>query len=606
MARLNKILFITAVIALLLFAGFLIGFMKSTRFVVGSKEAHITLLAVREVGDGYEGSMADLYLEVRQGKGRVFIDTFPLTKVDTQISARYARDVACSFLDLDCSYYDFFYTIRSDSGIIGGPSAGAAITALTVSVLDGVKLDPEATVTGTINSGNLIGPVSGVKQKIDAAASEKLTRVMVSRGRTTEKEGNETVDLVEYGASKGVEVIEVSTLNDLMLELTGKEYKHPGGNLTISENYLGTMKGLADRLCERTGMLKEVVENTSHMLPDSSPAIMLSDVYSENERVALNLTEKARIAYSQEFYYSAASYCFGANVNYRYMDMLLRNMSETEVMREISYNTIEIRKFEKDIDGREKNTMTDLQAYIITKQRLSEAKENFADAIDFSNSSGGESLRALSQGVERVESAYAWSEFFGKGSTSYVIDKDILKKACFVRLAEAEEKYSYATIFFPGFLDDTEKGLIRARSDSFNGNYEMCVFRASKAKAEANVIMSAIGVDSDYVDFLVDKKLDVARNSIISQINMGVFPILGYSYYEYALSLKDYEKNSALIYAEYATELSDLELYFKEDDSGMRVVYVDRNMVITLIVGIAAGFALAFILVPRKEKKKKN
>jgi len=32
-----------------------------------------------------EGAIADLYLEIKQGSGRVFLDTFPLTKVDTSI-----------------------------------------------------------------------------------------------------------------------------------------------------------------------------------------------------------------------------------------------------------------------------------------------------------------------------------------------------------------------------------------------------------------------------------------------------------------------------------------------------------------------------------------
>ena len=82
------------------------------------------LLAVSEVGEELIGSKADLYLKIEKGEGRVFIETFPITKMDTQISTRFAKEIACSYLEENCDKYDFFYTIRGESGIIGGPSAG--------------------------------------------------------------------------------------------------------------------------------------------------------------------------------------------------------------------------------------------------------------------------------------------------------------------------------------------------------------------------------------------------------------------------------------------------------------------------------------------------
>src|SRR3989339_1643051 len=107
---------------------------------VNAKEGHMKLLAVTETDNGYKGGIADLYLEIKPGSGRVFLETFPLTKIDTQISTRFAKEIACDFADIDCSRYDFFYTITADSSIIGGPSAGAAISALTFSLIKGVKL----------------------------------------------------------------------------------------------------------------------------------------------------------------------------------------------------------------------------------------------------------------------------------------------------------------------------------------------------------------------------------------------------------------------------------------------------------------------------------
>src|SRR3989344_4442640 len=99
-----------------------------------SQQYHAKLLAVEDRPTGLKGSVADLYLELREGTGRVFIDTYPLTKFDTQISTRFAKEIACDYLDADCGKYDFIYTIKADSSLVGGPSAGSAIAVLTISL----------------------------------------------------------------------------------------------------------------------------------------------------------------------------------------------------------------------------------------------------------------------------------------------------------------------------------------------------------------------------------------------------------------------------------------------------------------------------------------
>ena len=81
--------------------------------LVYSQEHHMTLLAVKDTENGFEGSTADLFLEIQEGRGRVFLDTYPLTKLDTQMSTRFAKEIACSQSNIDCSKYDFIYTIKS-------------------------------------------------------------------------------------------------------------------------------------------------------------------------------------------------------------------------------------------------------------------------------------------------------------------------------------------------------------------------------------------------------------------------------------------------------------------------------------------------------------
>ena len=222
---------------------------------------HLPLLAVQELPDGsYKGSTADLFLEIREGDGRVFLDTSPLTKIDTQISTRYAKDIACNYYDLDCDKYDFIYTIRAKSSIIGGPSAGAAIAALTtIAVLD-LEYDEKVAITGTINSGGIVGPVGGVKEKVKVAAEEGLSIALVPLGSVSSvkenNSSNETVNITEldnvnesnklvenpyenftdYNVEDlSIEVVEVTDLNDLIYYLSGKELKTNGYNFEVDQ-----------------------------------------------------------------------------------------------------------------------------------------------------------------------------------------------------------------------------------------------------------------------------------------------------------------------------------------------------------------------------------
>ncbi|MEM5813287.1 MAG: ATP-dependent protease, partial [Candidatus Aenigmatarchaeota archaeon] len=86
----------------------------------------VTLLvpAIERVNNTERGVMAILQIYAKEGNGHIFIDTMPLTEIDTQTSARIAREVVSSILDLDMSNYDLFIVIRSDSPAVGGPSAG--------------------------------------------------------------------------------------------------------------------------------------------------------------------------------------------------------------------------------------------------------------------------------------------------------------------------------------------------------------------------------------------------------------------------------------------------------------------------------------------------
>jgi len=187
--------------------------------VVLANSGSMKLMAVTNPDDNPRGSVANMFLEIEEGTGRIFIDSYPLSKLDTQISTRFAKEVACNYLEKDCSRYDFFYTIRSDSSLIGGPSAGAATTVLTMSVLENIPLDDKATMTGTINTGGIIGPVGSIVEKTRAAAKSGIETIIIPRSNMQDV-------LIDEKYESMVTVIPVDSLDEVLKHaLVGSEEK---------------------------------------------------------------------------------------------------------------------------------------------------------------------------------------------------------------------------------------------------------------------------------------------------------------------------------------------------------------------------------------------
>jgi uncharacterized protein len=151
--------------------------------------SHTKVLGVKETEGRTEGISADLYVEIDEGSSRVFLDTMPLTEIDTQASARLASDVSCDILNgtdtgVNCEKLDFFYVLRADYTMVGGPSAGAAMTAATMAELLNLSLASNVMITGTINPDGSIGPVGGLIEKVDAAYAAVADLVLIPSGQS--------------------------------------------------------------------------------------------------------------------------------------------------------------------------------------------------------------------------------------------------------------------------------------------------------------------------------------------------------------------------------------------------------------------------------------
>ena len=556
-----------------------------------NQEYHLKLLAVQEQGDKHIGSDADLYLELKEGSGRVFLDTYPLTKLDTQISTRFAKQLACNHFDLNCEKYDFIYTIKSQSSIIGGPSAGGAIAALTTIAVMDLDYDPDIAITGTINSGGIIGPVGGVKEKLEAASKIGLNKVLISIGNSKNKGANDTgLDLIEFAAKNlSLEVKEVMDIDEVIFHLTGKQLNHKEFSIEQDPEYQRIMQSLQELLCARTEKIEQEILNKKMVLNESILNI-------SNER-----KEKSSIAIENKDYYSAASFCFSNNI-------LLRDRYYSESKTKISeiknlFMILEKKNIalENKINDEKITTISDLQTLIVVKERINDVKEQIKQ---FNSSTElGEQYYLLAYAEERFYSALSWMQFFSMQGKQFVVNDQLLRESCISKIAEAEERHQYVSLFInPTIITHIQDKIDLSRSSLENKESELCLIKAAQAKAESNAILSSFGVDEENILSYVESKKKAVERTIFENSEEGIFPILGYSYYKYADSLKEQEQYTALIYLEYALELSDLGIYFPED-TFREIPFEIKEEWILFIEGILVGLLAAFVIILIKRRK---
>lgn len=121
----------------------------------------------------YEGSVMNIVVSVRDGEGLVLVNTEIPTGVDFQTSAKTAVKVAQEHTGIDLSKKDIIFSITADNNeelqAVDGPSAGAAMTILLISDLQGTSIRDDVLITGTIKADDTIGKVGGISEKANVA-----------------------------------------------------------------------------------------------------------------------------------------------------------------------------------------------------------------------------------------------------------------------------------------------------------------------------------------------------------------------------------------------------------------------------------------------------
>ncbi len=567
------------------------------------------VLAVGKNGTDEEGQIAVLHLTSTPGPGYVYVSTYPLSKYDTQLSASIAKEIACRFLKDPC-HREFIYRLETESSIVGGPSAGAAMTVLTVGEIKGLQPKQNVAITGTINSGGFIGPVGGVKEKVEAGIQQGLKTILIPRGkRYAEKDVDEVLasvqnesmsvltidqakrlDLYKYGEDRGVVVREVSTISDALPYFYDYDFSVETKNISIDVSYVNTMKSVSDLMCDKTQAYIKQLNNGT--IPDEDKRIF--------EQV-MNLSNRANQSLQSGQPYAAASYCFGANIQAK--TLIYNNVSSVVLKEKIDMMLNKTVPVEKNF-----RSLQNMQTWVIVKERYDDSQKYAKEAAELylkwrqNKTTYAKVTYALSYSEERYDSSKSWSLFY-QNSTGQGLNESDMKMSCFNKMQEALGRYNYAGVYFPEFLDGISVMLEETQQHYQNGEYVQCLFQAALAEAKVDVILSVIGMTNEEVPQLVEEKLTYVEQQIAQ---LPYFPLLGYSYYEYGKSLLEKgDSMSALLYAEYSLELTNIDLYLRgSQDTNKVMIAVNQERLVPILFfasGLLVGIAIG--LVHRKKLK---
>jgi uncharacterized protein len=154
--------------------------------MVGEGQASANIVAAAKESD--TGVVGEVRVEIVPGDGDVLVETNPFIQADTQLSANKAKMVAEKYTGKSLKNHDIIYTIEMDSEVVGGPSAGAAMTLATI-----------AAITGTITRSGRIGRVGSIPVKAYSAGKEGLENFYVPLGQSTKTNYEPVVETKRRG-----------------------------------------------------------------------------------------------------------------------------------------------------------------------------------------------------------------------------------------------------------------------------------------------------------------------------------------------------------------------------------------------------------------------
>ncbi|MDP2768114.1 MAG: S16 family serine protease [Candidatus Methanoperedens sp.] len=524
----------------------------------------IPLVAYRSTEDGDEGVLLSAKVIVTNGTGHVFVDTNPYTQVDLQGSARLAAMVASDVLGIDQKMYDFYYIIDISSPIIGGPSAGGALTVATIAAINKWTLKPDVVMTGMINPDESIGPVGGIPFKLEAAAAKNATLFLIPEGQSTvivrktvtrakgaliiSEEKEETVDVRDLGKKLNVEVKEVSTIQDAVLAFTNQEITRPAYKGTIlTSEYLNLLEPLA------TNLKKE-----SDAMYEEAASAVPKNQFLEKAKEILKMADKM---YNDKKYYAATSSYFNAMFTMRFVqwdDGYSKASDKEQYLTEL-VNKVEnqIKLSETSLESFKSYGISDVEAVGAAESRITTARAKLEEAKKLSDTD--EKISSLAFAHERARTAQWWLTLALPGEKA--VPENVLKDRAGWYLSQAQSINTYMQALLsesgahPEIIGGANEDINRAQKQLERGYYAGAILDSLNATIKASAIIGLLGKADSAKK--VEQSADAARAAINEARMAGIEPTLAVSTYEYAETMTSpYDRISQYSYAKMIAKTS--------------------------------------------------
>ncbi|MGD2247491.1 MAG: hypothetical protein PVF58_03735 [Candidatus Methanofastidiosia archaeon] len=555
-----------------------------TGYIV-SAESGVTIVApaVQRTSSGLQGVLSYVTVVTQKGSGHIYIDTWPLAEVDIQGSARLAVQVACEVVQKDYRHYDFFITVRSDSPIIGGPSAGGAITVAVIASLQGWNLRSDVVMSGTINPDETVGPVGGLFQKAQAA-SEIAHTFLVPEGQTTivveeqkiTQEGPFTfvntvqkeVDLVKEGKNMGVTVEEVYDIREAVYYFTGKRIEAPV--IEGEPIKTGFMKEYAEIELQKIDKEYTTVGYDVELYTGEYKGDLQNLLISAREHI-----DRAHETFDTGEYYTSMSASFVAGLYIEYAKNLLLYFKDEPVEEIFSEVDTRINQLSQEIKSVPPQGMTSLQCIAAAQNRIYEAFMYYQRAKE--QRSYFDYIEYASYAQRRAESAEFWLELAREYQIGDEIPPDVIKNAASSMISTAELSLVYASSILPesDLLKEAQTKLETAQNEFVKEAYCASLFSAVESKVHGEVALLSYATNQSVITQRVERAQERASAAIEESRKKGIEPVLAVSYYELAESFSSATRS--LIYLGYAEETASIYRYIEGHPASVDEPYVSET-----------------------------
>jgi predicted S18 family serine protease len=399
--------------------------------------SRIASMPVPAVFSTHGAELVRLEVEVREGTGEVYVATKPLIGTQTQSSARTAFNVSRRMAGVG-NNYDALIRLREPTGSksVDGPSAGAAMTLLMLSIFENTTIRDDLTMTGTISDDGFVGEVGGVGEKTKAAVDEGMKVILIPRN-------SEVFDKMVFsilGKRWNISIVEVSNISEAANLAFGPKNVLQSNVMEVKPklrvNLTTTEISCADCHIDEFKALASSIMNENRALLDEVSKQNRSE-FSYFIRMIEADIEEAENAEKWNYPYTGANSAFLTAINLNF----LKDSN-------ITYDLFRSRMFDVDrcikSANRPQITKDNFEWVVGGDERLAWSRKKFYEVFNQNDSSNDEETMLLQ--FKELLTAESWCkvshEMFSVANRigGTPVNESNLKTFAAGKIAEAEEK----------------------------------------------------------------------------------------------------------------------------------------------------------------------